>query len=574
LKNFRDSDVPALCLLSVLWVAAVLVVDPRGEYYRTDDWAFADSVQAMVQGRGFVLSDWAAMNLFSHVLWGAAFASVFGFSMTVLRFSTLVAGLIGGIATFRLFRLAGVNRAIALMGALLLLFNPLYFSLSFGFMTDVPYTAAQLVAMWLIAEGMMLQSTVRLGFGWLVAVAVLLCRQTGLVIPFAFIGEAITRRPWNVRDYVRTHWRRIALGVGAVAAFVVIQWAYMRWLRATDNVPLNFGYQVNTIAIALTQRTDLLFAWVLEFLSDSFFYLGLFLLPLTLACIPMWLALLPLRWRTAALVGVVLLGQIIFIAQSVGGDLFPMWWNSLNNYNGLGGEEYMKTPIPDWLRVVLTALASLGGVLLVCALAGSVFAWFRERPARGFDIPVFALGVAVATLTPVALITFRFDRYLVPPLPCIAIALSVLLARQIPSRGLLIGAFSAVFVMSAVTILAVHDLTEYKRVHFAAYQRLIQTVPPRFVNAQWIANMSENYEYMGRPRQVEGAFERACYLVSVTQTEGYTTIASLPVDRWMPGSQAGPPVRVQVKNERPNARPCIRDDDENGRRRRPVRVNG
>jgi hypothetical protein len=571
LKKLWGSDAPPLALLATLWIAAAIIVDPRGEYYTGDDWAFAESVKALVIGRGFILSDWAAMNLISHILWGAGFASVFGYSITVLRFSTLALGLIAGVAAFRLFRLAGTSRAIALLGALTSIFNPFFFALSFSFMTDVPYAAMQLVSMWLIAEGMMRKNAVRHGIGWLIAVAVLLCRQTGLVIPLGFLAEALTRQPWNFTRFALGNWRRYAIGLSALASLTLVQWSYTAWLTHTENVPRNYGYQVHTIAVALTQRTDLLLAWVLEFVSDSFFYLGLALLPLTLASMPRWLELLPARLRAAALFAVVLTGEIVFVAQSLLGELFPMWRNTFSRRNGFGGDEPMGTPMPHEVEVILTALASLGGVLLLCALAGAVFSWLRQRPINRFDIPVFSLTIGLATLAPVAFITFRFDRYLIPALPCVALALTVLLARQYPSRGTLLASYAALIAMGSLTVVAMHDVVAYKRVHFDAYTRLIETVPARFVNAQWVANLSQNYEHLGKPREVENAFERACYVISVTEEHGYRTIETLPVRRWMPGNEDGPPILVQKRNQPYGAQPCMRDSGRREPNRRAIR---
>ena len=46
-----------------------------------------------------------------------------------------------------LLRRLGASRGLAVLGALLLGFNPIYFALSFTFMTDVPFTALVVVSL-------------------------------------------------------------------------------------------------------------------------------------------------------------------------------------------------------------------------------------------------------------------------------------------------------------------------------------------------------------------------------------------------------------------------------------------
>jgi hypothetical protein len=262
LARLKDSDIPALGLLVLLWIAAALIIDPSGDFAVVDDWAYAQSVQALIEGRGFILSDWTATNLASQVFWGAGFATLFGYSMTVLRWSTLTLGLIGGLAVFRLFRLAGVTRNAALLGALATMFNPLYFFLAFSFMSDVPYAAMQLAAMWLIAEGALAQSTLRQGLGWLIGMAALFCRQIGLFIPIAYAVDAVFRRPWR--------WRRVLGALAAVAAFAAAQSAYTAWLTASDKLPLLFGRQISGLGASLAGPPGELVARAFAFFRIDF----------------------------------------------------------------------------------------------------------------------------------------------------------------------------------------------------------------------------------------------------------------------------------------------------------------
>ena len=121
------------------------------EFSVLDDWAYYASVKALVEHGQLVFSNWTATNLISQIAWGAMFAIAFGTSYTVLRFSTLVLALLGTGALYLTLRETQCGRGTALLGSLLFLFNPVVWVMSASFMSDVPYTAMQTIAMlWLI----------------------------------------------------------------------------------------------------------------------------------------------------------------------------------------------------------------------------------------------------------------------------------------------------------------------------------------------------------------------------------------------------------------------------------------
>jgi hypothetical protein len=133
-------------LLALAMLALLSVLSPQGEFPINDDWVHARVVQVLLE-RGRLESfglDWPVARLPG--LLGALFAEVFGFSHTVLRASTLALAAAGVLACYALLRdLLGPARA--LLGALVLLINPLFVNLSYSFMTDVPFLSLALCAL-------------------------------------------------------------------------------------------------------------------------------------------------------------------------------------------------------------------------------------------------------------------------------------------------------------------------------------------------------------------------------------------------------------------------------------------
>src|SRR6266581_4680672 len=131
---------------AVLAAAAALLMlaaPPRGDFPIEDDWLYGRSVKALVEQGKLELPVMSAAAFAAQAYWGALFARAFGFSLNVLRVSTLVLSASGVLACFLLLRDLTTPKQ-ALVGALLLLFNPLYVFLSYSFMTDVPLVSLSL----------------------------------------------------------------------------------------------------------------------------------------------------------------------------------------------------------------------------------------------------------------------------------------------------------------------------------------------------------------------------------------------------------------------------------------------
>ena len=105
-----------------------------------------DGVLNLLKRGALELSNWGAPNLFSHVIWGSLFAKIFGFSFTVLRFSTLCLGLVSILSFYEIFRELKLPPRMGVHAALVLAGSPLFLLLSNTYMSDVSYCAFGLLA--------------------------------------------------------------------------------------------------------------------------------------------------------------------------------------------------------------------------------------------------------------------------------------------------------------------------------------------------------------------------------------------------------------------------------------------
>ena len=181
-------------LLVLIWICMVALTNPVGNFPLSDDWAYAYSVQHLLQHGELRFSDWTATNLLGQVVWGALFCLRVGFSFTALRFSTAVLGLVGILGTYGILRELNTSRQIAAIGALTLAFCPIYFVLSLTFMNDVPFVAFAIASLYFFMRGLRLESPPTIAVSFVLAGIAILTRQTGVALPIAFACALLTQK--------------------------------------------------------------------------------------------------------------------------------------------------------------------------------------------------------------------------------------------------------------------------------------------------------------------------------------------------------------------------------------------
>jgi len=354
-----SGDSGALLFIAVCWISAVVLVNPLGEFPSVDDWAYLTSVRALVENGEIEFSGWTAANLISQVFWGALFALPFGASYTTLRISTLVAALLAAIALYRIIRDVDRPISIALFAALLLLFNPIFFALSFTFMTDVPFVAAQTGATLFLLAGLRSGSRASSALGWVLALAAQLCRQTGLAIPIAYGGAYLVKKGWGLR--------RLASALLPLAIFIGVQWGYKSWLTATGKTPLMFGFQMRSALPRLEGSPFLLVEDLAEIVRYAFFYLGLFLLPISLPAVTTMIDAVPRK--RAVFIALGILAVIATVAGiSLRADLIMPIWPHTWRATGIAADS-AGIMAPQAFLTTITILSVAGGGF-ACHLSG------------------------------------------------------------------------------------------------------------------------------------------------------------------------------------------------------------
>ena len=184
--NLKNNSLFQVILIVILWILAAIIVNPIGNFPLNDDWAYAKNVFYLTEQGILKFTDWPAMSLIFHMLWGGLFCVIFGFSFTILRFSTLLLGLLGIIVSYFYTLKNTKNKFLSFFIAILIGFNPLYFSLSYTFMTDVPFLVWTIISVFFYINYLKNKKILNLIIAIIFSLAAIFIRQTGILIPTVF----------------------------------------------------------------------------------------------------------------------------------------------------------------------------------------------------------------------------------------------------------------------------------------------------------------------------------------------------------------------------------------------------
>ncbi|MDD5210372.1 MAG: glycosyltransferase family 39 protein [Elusimicrobiales bacterium] len=152
-----------------------------------DDWAYALAARALAATGRLTLSDWGASTQLPHIITGAFFTKIFGFSFSVLRAANLLVAAAALFVFARLMDEFEIGPFEKTAAALTLAFSPLYLVLANSFMTDIHYLFWMLSAVYFYVRRLKDPGDGRaLFFAGACAAAAYLTRQLAVALPLAF----------------------------------------------------------------------------------------------------------------------------------------------------------------------------------------------------------------------------------------------------------------------------------------------------------------------------------------------------------------------------------------------------
>lgn len=388
-----------LTLLIALFLAQFFFISPKGEFTLNDDWVHTDTIKHWAETGEFRLMPFAGPTFYAPILYGAALTKIFGFSFTMLRVSTLFIAILSLIAYFLLLNKITSRPALASIGTLILWSNPIFYNLSFTFMTDIPALLFLILAIYFYYLGFETDKTKYLFWGTIFGLLSAFTRQTGiLIIIAAFIYSLKNLQTYKLKHLLTSFGLPLAVA-GAIYTY----------LNIYQLLPQNTGSHAIEGAWRLLGHIK----WWLFYIP---MYLGLFTLPLTLP----WFIKHRSEWHSKKF------WIIFFIVAGLTTAIRQIWHlqfpyiGNIISYYGLGP---MKTVLAGQLLPVIPSWA-WGVITLFCALGLSLISYLLLFHKRNNSEPTgFIYLFGLLYLIPLLLFE-GFDRYLLPLLIVLIIALT------------------------------------------------------------------------------------------------------------------------------------------------------
>jgi hypothetical protein len=479
------------------------------------------------------------------VLWCALFTKPFGTSFEILRLSTLVMGFLGGAAMYAWLRAVQVRRDHAVIGTLCLILNPIYFALSFTFMTDVPYTAVQTAAIALLLmhlrgghHGLALA-------GWALALFALSIRQVGLAIAIGY-GAALL---W--RDGLRA--RNLVLAVLPALCFVAAQQIYEHWLTVSGRIPVQFGFQSQQISSRLADSTPEILSQAKNSVIYLFMYMGLFLLPVSLLSCKIILPTLNGIYRLVVIAILCIFSIVSFLLICKEFGKMPLFGHVLTKYGVILSDEYGTAP--ETVLSIITFASSVGGTVGIFVLLIKIRMLLEIR-SQGMSTMIIFLFVVSATLfSPLTLIPARFDRHFLPIIPCLIALVLVSTAQRAESRlsePLHLAAMAVLLCAAFFSLAATKDYLSEMRARLTALEQILrQGIARDNIDAGWVLNGWHLYGRVGARRDSHAIlswYSDPVYRIGGAPEAGYVIVGSVPFSRSLPwGWRTEAPVLIKQR---------------------------
>lgn len=503
--------------------------NPVGDFPLNDDWQYAYPVKSLIEKGQMDFMGVFAPNILLQIVWGFLFCKIAGgFGFTCLRFSTLTLAFAALFVFHILMKRNYPDKQISIWFATMALaLNPLFYVLSFSFMSDIPFLAFCLGSIYSFYQYLISRKNSWFTAAIFLAIASYYIRQPGILLLPAFAVYILFRNNFSKSSVFISG---LLTGLSFIAYISLELWIKPA-LSIDDNyVPVGEKYYEAFFHQPLVTALE----WGKKFLK-TYIYLGLFGLPF-----------LPFLWRRLRDLQIltfktwflsVALNVVLVILLMKAGKVFPFGGNVLYNF-GLGPEllaDVYTRGLPNTPRLPLWVMLSFNfaGGLSASFLALLIFRGFSSLAARQKHFILFLLIINGMYL-PVMSVTSFFDRYLLLPISSFFFVLTAFLedkffkfstVRWLPF--LIFGLFS---------ILATKDYMSWNRAKNQAFGYLLaQQVPLQKMDAGYEFNGFYNYhrERTEVPGRSFWWVNDDHWMITFGEVPGYKTVKVFPFRRWL-----------------------------------------
>ncbi len=477
--------------LLALFLAAAFIVNPIGDFPLDDDFSYGKTVKNFYETGILRMHGWFSATEVFQTFVGILFSNMFGFSFTVLRFSSILFALIGAAAFYFLLKELKVGEKFALLGTFILLFNPLYFNKAFNFHSDMYYMALLSLSTLFYVLAINRNNDIRLLLlGSIFSVCAILVRQNGLFIPMAIIAYLWLNR--HKRNFSVSHFLVVAV-IPVVASLIYAYWFYFIH-GVTESVSLMSEYDYAHIR-------NLILMLVPHRIFSIFIYVGLLFLPFsfsTLLRLDIYLKSLK-KFDIMLFFSIVLAGISGALFMFFGYQKLLFYMPTMMHSSGLGPVYLQGLKNPVFSSVILWLLAVIAIFSASVMALRAKDAFFKLR----VESPEFLVYVVGAfQLLFLMILLAVFDRYLLPLF--FSVIVFFLLNRPLffnYKHALVIAVIIALF-----SVVGTQDYLSWNRARYDAINDLVaQGVPAEKIDGGFEFSAWNFYEFTKEHPEVNNA---------------------------------------------------------------------
>ncbi|MES2515358.1 MAG: hypothetical protein V4580_14490 [Bacteroidota bacterium] len=391
--------------LGFLFCIMELIIHPVGNFPLNDEWLYAHTTFDFSKTNVIDTSAWGYTSMLTHILYGSFFIKLFGLSYSVLHYSTLVWSFFGIVCFYRLLNDFFVKQPFhSFLMTLLMLANPLYISLSNSFMTDIPFLANTIIALFFYLKYRSNKQFICLMMSALFFIWAILIRQ----LAFAFVAGIFISELMVDRKKILP-----ALGILLTASLFLGMFEYWLHAKGVDSYHYLFFSNANSL-----NSESLLFS-LLNFSKRWIHYMsfsGFVLFPLLIPSLVSFLKNREFSKSKSAF----LISTVLFIPVAWSMQKFP-----IGNYfynTGIGPETLLDTYILQTnnahsFSVIfygIKAVTYLGAFTLLFIMVNHVFLLFSQGiKVQETRLPYWIIGCSLFFYYSfLAIASPIFDRYI------------------------------------------------------------------------------------------------------------------------------------------------------------------
>jgi uncharacterized membrane protein YuzA (DUF378 family) len=508
----------------MLWISAILLVNPLGDFPLNDDWAYGKVVEHWLKDGQFRLINWGEMTLFSHVVHGLVITKIFGFSYTTLRISTLIISFIGILGVYRLGNICGLNGRVSFILSFLVLANPIFLSLSFSYMTDVPFMTIVIWSIYFFIKYNKEMATISLFLATVLCIWAMLSRQLAIVIPFS----------WFFAQFFIPKAHRVSL-IRAIVPLVSAIIAYLLFNFIMDGL----GLLPNTYGSKLGYLKELVLNPDLRLLRNTVGYIllftayvGLFLSPLLFFLRWSFIGrkdrLFIMAYSLLMTLSFALMNKLIPSIDNVFID-FGVGPNTMEDFAGNFRDVPYGGKSPVVLRGLLTFVGFFSGGVIIVTFKN----WVTQVHKRLLFNESFIIILNVCYMGPF-MITGYYDRYLIMVIPLMGVFLFSSLT--VHKREMYLASTTLVGIFLFFSIAATHDYLSWNRKRWEVIYLALENKVPAInlgagVEFQCLYFFdNDNPQWYLRPEPE--------YKITFRPQENHIILNEVEYSRWLPGESS------------------------------------